>query len=453
MNKNITDRQIWGHPSALFVLAATELWERMSYYGLRGILVLYLVHTVTADAMGWGDYSDSALEINALNILGWYMMAAYITPIIGGWLADRYLGERNCIFIGGLMMAIGKFIIAVPFVWAGTMAQSLLWLGLSVLALGNGLFKPNISALVGKLYDKNDIRRDSAFTLFYMGINIGALMGFMLIGWVASFYSYHMAFIVAGIGMLIGTLIQGIWGQKTLGDLGNLAQYKFVSASDALKEKLSVSEKSQIGGIILISFFAMIFFTIYEQIAGSFLLFTKNNTDLNIMGFYIPPAWISSVNPAFIILFSPFISHFLSKDFITHVNIGHKYAFGFFVLFIAFSIAAIASLPIEEFPDYKVHILWPCVTFMFITIAELCISPVGLSAVSSLSPARLAGLMMGIFWFFVGVGNKLSAELGKFIVNNGQGYFDGFIIIAFICLGISIFIYIFREKLTKIIIY
>ena len=220
------NKQIWGHPTALYVLALTELWERLSYYGLRGILVLYLTHDITANAMGWGSFSQKMLEYNALNILGWYMMAAYITPVLGGWLADRYLGERKCIFIGGLMMAIGKFVIAVPFMMLGEFSQEVLWLGLAILALGNGLFKPNISALVGKLYEQNDIRRDSAFTLFYMGINIGAFFGFILIGWVAAHYNYHTAFIIAGIGMLIGSLIQGFFGKKTLGDLGSTPQHK-----------------------------------------------------------------------------------------------------------------------------------------------------------------------------------------------------------------------------------
>ena len=338
-------KQFFGHPVALYILAMTELWERLSYYGLRGILVLYLTHSVTAKAMGWGDYSENMLSTNALDILGWYMMTAYITPVVGGWLADRYLGERRCIFIGGLMMAIGKFIMALPFIWLGSFVQETLWLGLGILALGNGLFKPNISSLLGRLYDQNDIRRDSAFTLFYMGINIGAFFGFIVIGWIAATYNYHTAFIIAGIGMLIGSMIQGVFGQKTLGNLGNEPQHKLFILENAVKQKLNKSEKSRILAVFIISIFAMLFFAVYEQISGSFMLFAENNTDLNIAGFIIPPAWLLSVNPAFIIIFSPVMSVLFSKDYMKKIDIGYKYAFGYFVLFIAFVMKPIFSKP------------------------------------------------------------------------------------------------------------
>jgi len=443
-------KEFFSHPTGLFVLAATELWERLSYYGLRGILVLYLVHSATADAMGWQNFSETMLNDNALNILGWYMMAAYITPIFGGWLADNYLGERNCIFIGGLMMAIGKFIMAIPFMMLGDFSQTTLWLGLGILALGNGLFKPNISSLLGKLYEKNDVRRDSAFTLFYMGINIGAFLGFVVIGWVAAYYNYHTAFIVAGIGMIIGTIIQGAFGQKTLGDLGQEPQNKKLKNTSAAHHNFSKSDKMNVGAIIIISIFAMLFFSIYEQISGSFMLFTQNNTDLIIGNFSIPPAWILSVNPAFIILLAPFSSVLLRQKFMKNIDITHKYAFGYIILCCAFLLASLAALPIDDNPEYKVHILWPCITFMLITVAELCISPVGLATVSSLSPIRLAGLMMGCFFFFLGIGNKLSTELGKFIVGNGQGYSTGFFITALICLAIGLIIIIFKHYFQRL---
>lgn len=428
------------HPTALYILAMTELWERLSYYGLRGILVLYLTHAMTAQAMGWENMSQTMLNNNALDILGWYMMTAYITPVLGGWIADRYWGERQCIFLGGMMMAVGKFIMAIPFALAGSFSVDILWFGLAILALGNGLFKPNISSLVGKLYEQNDLRRDSAFTLFYMGINIGAFLGFIVMGWVGVHYSYHTAFIVAGIGMLIGSLIQGIFGQKTLGDLGNVPQHKLFNLQNAVKQKITKTEKSHILSILIISIFAMLFFSIYEQIAGSFMLFTKNNTELMIGDFSIPPAWLLSVNPAFIIILAPVLSVLFTKNFMKTVDIGYKYAFAYFVLFLAFSLAAFAAMPIEQDIEYRVHIIWPTIVFILITIAELCISPVGLSNVSELSPARLAGLMMGMFFFFLGIGNKLSTEIGKLIIGDGQGYYNGFLATAVVCLGISVII-------------
>ncbi len=443
-------KYLWGHPIALYILALTELWERLSYYGLRGILILYLTDSTTAKAMGWDDFSENMLNNNALDILGWYMMSAYLTPVFGGWVADRYLGERKCIFIGGFMMAIGKFMLAIPFIWLGTMAQGMLWLSLAILALGNGLFKPNISSLVGKLYEQNDIRRDSAFTLFYMGINIGAFFGFIMMGWVAVHYNYHTAFIIAGIGMVLGSLIQFFFGQKGLGDLGSNPQNKLFNLDIAATQKLSLFEKSNIVAIFIISLLAMLFFSVYEQISGSFLLFVQNNTELTIGNFIIPPSWLLSVNPAFIIIFAPIVSWVLSKNCMKNIDIGHKYAFGYCVLFIAFITAAVASLPIEESHDYRVHILWPIMVFILITLAELCISPVGLSTVSGLSPNRLAGLMMGVFFFFLGIGNKLSTEIGKLIINDGHGYFYGFIVTACVCLVISICIMLLRPYLNHL---
>lgn len=443
-------KEFFGHPTALYILAATELWERLSYYGLKGILILYLTHTATATAMGWDSLSEKMLNNNALDILGWYMMTAYITPLLGGFLADKYLGQRKCIYIGGFLMAIGKFILAIPFMMLGNMSQVILWLGLGVLALGNGLFKPNISALVGKLYEQNDLRRDSAFTLFYMVINLGAFLGYIAIGWIAIHYNYHIAFIAAGIGMLIGLTIQFVFGQKTLGTIGEKPANTFASLDTAVKQKLNKVEKSHVLAILIISTFAMLFFIVYEQIAGSFLLFTRNNTDLTIGSFSIPPTWLLSVNPAFIIMFAPIMSFLLSKNFMKKVDVGYKYAFGYFILFIAFMLAAIAALPIEEDLNYRVHILWPAAVFILITTAELCISPVGLSLVSRLSPARLTGLMMGMFFFFLGIGNKLSTELGKLIVGNGQGYYDGFVATALVCLVISIFMLILRPYLNRL---
>ncbi len=445
------DKHLFGHPTGLYVLAITELWERLSYYGLRGILILYLTNSLTAQAMGWDNFSQTMLNNNALDILGWYMMFAYVTPILGGWLADRYLGERHCIVIGGLMMAIGKFIMAIPFIWLGSLTQEALWLGLAILVLGNGLFKPNISALVGKLYAHNDIKRDSAFTLFYMGINVGAFLGFLVISYVAVIYNYQIAFIVAGVGMLIGLAIQFFWGQKTLGDLGRKPHHALFNLDNAVKQKITFSEKSHLFAIMFISIFAMLFFAVYEQISGAFLLFAQNNTDLMIGNFAIPPTWLLSVNPAFIIFLAPIMSFLLAKESMKKIDIGYKYAFGYCMLFVGFCIAAVASLPITENVDYRVHILWPIISLIFITIAELCISPVGLSMVSKISPVRFIGLMLGVFFFCLGIGNKLSTELGKLIVGNGQGYSDGFFATAFVCFIVAIVLLCLRPYLNHLI--
>ena len=175
MNKS---NEFLGHPKGLFVLFGTEMWERMSYYGMRGIFVLYLTSAMAVGAFGWSNMSPAEIQANALSFLGTFMFMVYVTPVIGGYLADNYLGQRNSVIIGGVIMAMGQFALAVPYEFIPGMEKAFLYLGLTLLIIGNGFFKPNISTLVGDLYKPGDHRRDQAFTIFYMGINIGSTMGF-----------------------------------------------------------------------------------------------------------------------------------------------------------------------------------------------------------------------------------------------------------------------------------
>lgn len=206
-------RELFGHPAGLYLLFSTELWERFSYYAMRALLVLYLTDTVTSGGLGWS-------QGEALQLYGIFTGLVFITPIFGGALADNWLGARRAILIGGLIMAAGQFVLAVPPAMSGLDAEMLLYVGLGLLVIGNGLFKPNISTMVGGLYPQGDHRRDGAFTIFYMGINIGALISGIVAGSMAEGYGWNAGFLVAGIGMLLAVAIQLIFAPRHLGDLG-----------------------------------------------------------------------------------------------------------------------------------------------------------------------------------------------------------------------------------------
>lgn len=435
-----SSRQIFGHPAGLFVLFTTEMWERLSYYGMRGIFVLYLTQVFVAAAMGWSSLSPAELESNALEYLGWYLMCVYLTPVIGGYLADQYLGQRRAIMIGGFLMMIGKFCLAVPFGWIVGFEKLFLILGLVLSVLGNGFFKPNISSLVGDLYDKKDTRRDSAFTIFYMGINLGALLGFLLIGYIGEKHDYQWAFFATGVGMGIGLLIQYFYAPRYLGTIGIVPKKLTQNQENILKiSDITPAERSKMLAILIFSALSMIFWAGFEQTSGAFMLFAKNNTDLVILGYEIPASWLQSVNPLFIFLFAPVASSIWLKMGERQPSAPMKYSIGFILLGIAFLFPAFGALALDDNPEVKVHILWLTMAFIFMTFAELCISPVGLSLVTKLSPVRYVGFMMGIWFLFAGLGNKISAEIGQFMTVTG--YWQSFIstaIFSFIVAGLII---------------
>ena len=223
-------RQILGHPRGLFLLFGTELWERFSYYGMRAILVLYLTDKTINGGLGW-------TTKDALDLYGIYTGLVYITPLIGGWLADNYLGQRRSILIGGALMAIGQFTLALPAEMIGMSTLHSFYLGLALLIAGNGLFKPNISTMVGDLYQEGDNRRDGAFTIFYMGINLGSLLAGIIVGSVTGEFGWKSGFVVAGIGMVISLVMQMGLAQSWLGDIGMEPSAKRELANKSRTEK------------------------------------------------------------------------------------------------------------------------------------------------------------------------------------------------------------------------
>ncbi|MEM6602604.1 MAG: peptide MFS transporter [Pseudomonadota bacterium] len=433
------EKTIFSHPAGLFVLSFTEMWERLSYYGMSAIFLLYLLDSSTVAAMGWITMETDWISKNAFSIVGWYLMFVYVTPLLGGYIADRYWGQRRSIMVGGFMMMVGKFLLATPFAWISGHEVSFLWGGIALSVLGNGFFKPNISSLVGDLYAPDDTRRDAAFTIFYMGINLGAFLAFTGIGYIGEAINFQLAFIVTGIGMLLGLVIQYFFAPKTLGDIGVHPKYKSKISSENISYRLSSEELRSIAIILGFSFLSIIFWTGFEQSTGSLTTFAKHETDLIIMGFEVPASWLRAINPFFIFLFAPLISVIWMRMGQNQPGSFIKYAIGFLILGITFLFPAIAADNILQTGE-KSPIFWLILTYCIMTIAEICISPVGLSVVSSFSPARCLGVMMGVWFLCAGLGGKLSAYIGGFIVD--YGYVTVFLGTSLFCFAVFIFMVI-----------
>jgi POT family proton-dependent oligopeptide transporter len=445
MNKPMQG-EFLGHPKGLFLLFGTEMWERMSYYGLRGILVLYLTQAATALAMGWDQMSSTELQTNALSYLGTYAFLVYVTPVLGGWLADNKIGQRKAIIIGGIFMMFGQFALGTPHEMIQGFEKHFLWLGLALLIIGNGFFKPNISTMVGDLYEEGDHRRDGAFTIFYMGINLGSIMGYFVVGTIAEKVDYQYGFIAAGIGMLLGVILQLVMSQKVLGDLGREPSAKLSQQKTAGKIKpLTQEERDRVKVILIMSFFTIVFWMGFEQAAGSMNLFAKNQTDLVFFGWEMPASWLQSVNPLFIIILAPFFASMWIKMGDKEPNSTVKFSLAFLFLGLGFLSMVGAALQIGDSATTKAHVLWLVGAYFFHTVGELCLSPIGLSMVTKLAPMRYLSLMMGMWFFFSGVGNYAAAEVGKLVGETGPLQAFGGVVIASFTAGIILFFS--REKL------
>ncbi|MFB9861946.1 peptide MFS transporter [Rufibacter immobilis] len=405
-----------GHPPGLYLLFFTEMWERFSYYGMRGLLILYLTKAAVAGGLGIAETTGS-------QIYGFFTGFVYFTPIIGGWLAERYIGQRRSIFIGGMLMALGQFsLFASPSFAADTQVIGmpiLTVLGLLLLIIGNGFFKPNISALVGKLYEQGDPRRDAAFTIFYMGINVGAFFAPLVCGILAedifatktvvngvteiSTYGFRYGFLAAGIGMLLGQLAFNLLAPKYLGTIGVEPDGKVDKNSTVQKAPLSKEETDRMAVIFIVTLFVVFFWAGFEQAGSSLSLYTDKYIDREVFGFLIPTAWFQSVNPAFIVIFAPVVASvwlYLSKR---GKDLGIPYKMGLGMILLGIGFLFMVGAVLERGGDVqdtavKASIFWLLATYFFHTIGELCLSPIGLSMVSRLSPLAYTSMLMGV-WF------------------------------------------------------
>lgn len=418
--------QYFGHPRGLFLLFGTELWERFSYYAMRAILVLYLTDTTMNGGLGWSTK-------DALDLYGIYTGLVYITPLIGGYLADNYLGQRRSILLGGALMAIGQFTLALPADALGIGSLHSFYLGLGLLITGNGLFKPNISTMVGDLYKEGDNRRDGAFTIFYMGINLGALLAGVVSGSVTTSYGWKAGFVAAGVGMIISLVMQMVLAQSWLGDIGRepAAKRDLSNKNSTTKHPLTKEEVNRLKVILVMSLFTIVFWAGFEQAGGLMNIYTQQYTDRMIGGFEVPAAWFQSLNPFFIITLAPVLAVLWVKLGKREPTSPVKFAMALFFLAIGFLCMVGAVLEQGGDTTVKTSMLWLVGAFFFHTLGELCLSPIGLSLVTKLAPLRLASLMMGAWFGCNAIANYVAGYVGSHVGELGaMAIFSGIAVSA-----------------------
>jgi proton-dependent oligopeptide transporter, POT family len=412
------DDKFFGHPKGLGPLFFTELWERFSYYGMRAILVLYMVAPPAQGGLGF-DVKGAA------SIYGTYTMAVYLTALPGGLAADYLLGARLAVFLGGLVIAAGHFSMVFH-------SMTTFYLGMVLIAVGTGLLKPNISAMVGGLYRDNDRRRDSGFSIFYMGINIGAVLAPLVCGYLAqsdSFKrtlvnngfdptkSWHWGFGAAGVGMILGLVIFLLFG-KWLANVGNRIRKKVVdTVSEATaNQPLTASDWKRIAAIFIFFVFTMLFWAAYEQKGASLNLFAKELVRTEIFGIGFPSSYLQSCTPLFVILLAPIFSYLWVSLKDRQPSSPVKFTLGLLFIGVAYLLMIPASMLTAH---GKISPLWLVGLYFLEVCGEMCLSPVGLSTVTKLAPAKLVGIMMGVWFLAASFGSKLAGYLsGFFVVNN-----------------------------------
>ena len=446
-----------GHPAGLYLIFFTGMWERFSYYAMRGILVLYLTATWLNGGLGYDEKFSTTVYGLATGL-------CYFTPLFGGWLSDRYLGQRKSILIGGFIMVLAQFLLFAPELFT-TVSPNMtpeqlahnefigrvgLFAGLFLLIIGNGFFKPNISSIVGDLYEPGDRRLDSAFSIFYMGINLGAVIAPLIVGLLADnvfattfvdangvtqiTHGYRYGFLAAAVGVLIGQLLFVFLSNKYLGNIGiepKGAAKVAESTTEEVKVPLTRQEKERIAVIFIFFFFAVFFFAGMEQAGASFNLYANKYIDRTVFGHEIPTAWLQMINPFFVIVLAPVFAYFWNTRLGQALNTPLKMGLGLIVLGIGFWFMLIAGfqrgatwqggLNIVDNPDatIKASMIWMILTYLLHTIGELSLSPVGLSIVTKLSPARFASLFMGVWIMAAAFANMLAGLISSYVVELG----------------------------------
>jgi POT family proton-dependent oligopeptide transporter len=432
-------KELFGHPVGLYILFFTEMWERFSYYGMRAILVLYLVAQTKAEngGLGW-------TNVEALSLYGTYTMLVYVMSIPGGWIADKFLGQKKSVLYGGLLLVAGHSILAVEQMWA-------FYTGLGLIIAGVGMLKPNISTMVGGLYKQGDIRRDKGFTIFYIGINVGAFLSSLIVGTVGEVYGWHYGFGLAGIGMALG-LIQYMFGQKYLKHVGN-----FIGAStnetekEALKKPLTKIEKDRVVVLFISFLLVIVFWGAFEQAGGLMNIYASEKTNrllsfsLPFIGNEIPASWFQSLNAMFIIFLGTSVAAYwaarkLKGKLSTSL---FKMILGLIIMGTGFFFMTAAAGQYESNGSSAMY--WLVLAYLFHTVGELCISPVALSYITKLAPVKYASLMMGVYFAMTGIGNKLAGVLGESA--EGLGEYVVFTGIAVFCIVFGGLVMLFRKKL------
>jgi POT family proton-dependent oligopeptide transporter len=423
------DEMIKSHPRGIYILFFTEMWERFSYYGMRAILILYLVK--------YFNYSDEF----AGSVYGAYTGLVYLTPILGGYIADRFIGFKNAIFLGGILMMCGHISLAISSI-------EFFYLGLLLLILGNGFFKPNISTYLGTLYKDKPELKDSGFTIFYMGINLGGMFGPLLCGYLGEVHGWHYGFGLAGVGMLAGLIVFKL-GLPTLA--AEEVKVSLVSEEENTgnSELLTPVEKIRILVILILSIFTMFFWFAFEQAGSSMNLFADRYMDRNLFGKEIPASLFQSVNAFLILVFAPLFARLWTElgEKKKEPNTPLKFSLAFVLLGIGFLFLVFGSRGLEHSSVVKTSMAWLILAILFHTLGELCISPVGLSMVSKLSPPRFGGLLMGV-WF---LSNAISHYVAGFF-SGKMGQFanlsEFFLIFVYTSFTSAIILFLLNKKLN-----
>ncbi|WP_068616030.1 peptide MFS transporter [Paenibacillus tuaregi] len=466
----------FGHPKGLFTLFFTEFWERFSYYGMRAILVYYLYYEVTRGGLGLDQSS-------ALAIVSIYGSLVYMSGVIGGWLADRLLGTSRAVFYGGILIMLGHIVLAAP----GSI--TMFFVSMVFIVLGTGLLKPNVSATVGEIYSEQDTRRDSGFSIFYMGINLGSFSAPLIVGTLGMEYNFHLGFGLAAAGMLLGLIVflttrkrsLGLAGtivpnpmtpqetKKVLMVIGIAAAVTAVIATAGMKSgwftfqafiqligvlgilipiiyfivmyrspKTTPVERSRVLAYIPLFIASVMFWAIQEQGASILANYADKRTELDFAGIHLAPAWFQSLNPLFIITLAPVFAWFWMKLGKRQPSIPVKFSLG--LLFAGLSFLVILLPAYLGGKNSLVNPLWLVLSYFIVVIGELCLSPVGLSATTKLAPAAFSAQTMSLWFLSNAAGQAINAQIVKFYTPETEMAYFGVIGGAAILLGVILYL-------------
>lgn len=427
---------ILGHPKGLFILFFAEMWERFSFYGMRAILVLYLTAKTTSDNPGLGWDNASALEL-----YGWYGMLVYMMSIPGGLLADRLLGQKKAVLLGGVLIILGQFVLAIENITA-------FYAGLVLIICGVGALKPNISTLVGGLYKAGDIKRDAGFTLFYIGINIGAFTAPLLVGYYGEKVDWQLGFSLAGFGMILGQIVF-VFGQKHLLGIGD-APKKSTKEEVIPNVPLTKIEKDRMV-VLMLSFLIMIvFWGAYEQAGGFMNLYAKQTVDRVVFGYEIPASFLQSLHAFYVILIGvPMAGFWLWwKKKGKEASAIYKMAIGTIVMGFGFMALMGAAYDVTVIGLEKAPLYWMLIAYLLHVVGELSSSPVALSFITKLAPAKYASFMMGAYFAVTGLGNKLAGIIGE--AAEKMGALEVFTAVTIFCLVFGLLLLVFVKKLKAL---